>query len=134
MSDRRIIVYSLDQAVAAAEVAASLKKPLTLMSARGMASFMGPLWFKKLLELTARDDVATTGVLDCADEAGTAMAALRAGIPCVRFTGDEATRARLDEMARPIGARVEGETPSATLDLVDRRDVVTACRDFLAAD
>jgi len=134
VSGKRVIVHSLDQARAAIAAAADLKVPVTLMSARGMASFMGPLWFWKLLELAARDGVAVTGVLDCADEPGTVMAALRTGFQLVRFTGAADMRARLDDMARQMGARVEGETPCRVLDLVDRRDAAAACRAFLAAD
>ena len=136
MSGKRIIVYSLEQARAAIEAAASAKVPVTLLSARGMATFMGPLWFKSLCDEAAAGAPAggTLAVLDCADEPGTALAALRAGFKLVRFTGSEETRAKLDDIARKMGAAVEGADEAATLDLVDARDPLAACERFLAVD
>jgi len=136
VSERRIIVHSLEHARAALEAASVLNKPATLISARGIASFMGPLWFKALIDqaCSARPEVECRAVLDCADEAGTVLAALRTGFKRVRFTGPEATRVRLDEIACQIGALVEGAVPFEGLDLLDAREPGEACREFLARD
>jgi len=136
MNSKRIIVYSLEQARAAIEAGAILGVPVTLMSARGMASFMGPLWFKAVIEEAgaARPDVPLVAVLDCADEPGTALGALRAGFKLVRFSGPEETRQRLDDIAGQMGAAVEGEMPFDGLDLLETRDALGACRAFLPPD
>ncbi len=106
-----------------------------LMSARGMASFMGPLWFKALIdEARAGTSAEVTSVLDCADEPGTVLAALRCGFKLVGFTGPEDTRKRLDDIAGQIGASVEGDAVFGKLDLLDQRDAPAACRAFLAPD
>ncbi len=101
-----------------------------------MAGFMGPLWFKKLIEEAAatHPEIAVIGVLDCADEPGTVLAALRAGFVLVRFSGDEKMRARLDDIARQLGAKVEGVVAADTLDLGDCKDPVALCRAFLSPD
>jgi len=136
VSERRIIVHSLEHARAALEAAAALNKPVILMSARGIASFMGPLWFRALIDMAraARPEAKCRAVLDCADEAGTVLAALRTGIERARFGGPEETRARLDEIACQIGASVEAAGPYEGLDLLDTREPERACHEFLARD
>jgi hypothetical protein len=135
VSGKRIIVYSLAQARAAIDVASSLEISVTLMSARGMASFMGPLWFKALIdEARAGTNVKVTAVLDCADDPGTVLAALRCGFKLVRFSGPEESRKRLDDVAKQIGAAVEREIAFERLDLSDKRDPMGACRAFLPPD
>ncbi len=129
---KRIIVYSIDQARAALDAAAA--RPVILMSARGMAGFMGPLWFKALVDDAAASypQASVTAALDCADEAGTALAALRCGFKLVRFTGPEDARVRLDDIARQLGATVEGAVMADTLDLLDCKDPLASCRAFFA--
>jgi hypothetical protein len=130
VSDKRVIVYSLVQAQAA--IAAAAGRPIILMSARGMAGFMGPLWFKALVDeaATSHPQANVTAALDCADEPGTALAALRCGFKLVRFTGPDEARARLDDMARQLGAAVEGANTEETLDLLDCKDPLASCRAF----
>jgi hypothetical protein len=127
---KRVIVYSLDQAQAA--LAAAAGRQVVLMSGRGMAGFMGPLWFKALVDAAAASnaDAKATAALDCADEPGTALAALRCGFRLVRFTGPEDTRGRLDSIARQLGATVEGNVAADTLDLLDCEDPLASCRAF----
>jgi fructose/tagatose bisphosphate aldolase len=127
---KRVIVYSIDQARAALTAAAG--QPVILMSARGMAGFMGPLWFKALVDAAATSytDANAIAALDCADEAGTVLAALRCGFKLVRFTGPEETRARLDSIAQQLGAKVESDVAADTLDLLDCEDSLALCRSF----
>ncbi len=134
MAHKRIIVYSLDQARAALDAAAS--RSVILMSARGMAGFMGPLWFKALVDeaAAAYPHADVTGALDVADEAGTALAALRCGFKLVRFTGPEEARVRLDDIARQMDAAVEGALTEETLDLLDCKDPLATCRAFFPPD
>jgi fructose/tagatose bisphosphate aldolase len=135
VSEKRIIVYSLEQARAAAEAAMASGVPIILMSAPGMAGFMGPLWFKALVDeaTISYPQANVTAMLDCADEAGTALAALRCGFQWVRFSGPEEARARLADIAGQLGASVEGVVAADTLDLLDYHDPLAACRAFLAS-
>jgi hypothetical protein len=136
VSEKRIIVYSQAQARAAVEAAAERQVPVILASAPGMAGFMGPLWFKALADEACgfHPQATVTAVLDCADEAGTVLAALRCGFRLVRFSGPEEMRARLDDIARQLGAAVEGAVAADILDLLDCNDPLPACRAFLAPD
>lgn len=130
---RRVIVHSLDQARAAVGAAAALGVAVTIESAAGAGAYAGPLWFKALIA-TAREahpEVAVSDVLDCAAEAGTTLAALRAGLKRVRFTGPEERRRALAEIAAAQGAVVEGASKEPALDLLGARDPEAALRAFL---
>jgi fructose/tagatose bisphosphate aldolase len=134
VSDRRVIVYSLAQARAAVTAAAERQVPVILTSAPGMAGFMGPLWFKALVDQAAalHPGIEVTAMLDCADEAGTALAALRCGFKRVRFSGAAEARGRLEDIAGQMRAIVEhGALPDA-LDLLDCKDPLASCRAFFS--
>ncbi len=96
-----IVVHGIDDALAAAAAARRLATPLTLISAPGAAAYAGPLWFLALVEQAraAAPEVTITGLLDCADHPGHAMAALRAGVEAIVFTGDEAVAGKLSALA-----------------------------------
>jgi len=128
----RVIVHSLDHARTAVAAAASLGRDVTLVSAPGAGAYAGPLWFKAVVDEAAAafPGIAVTAVLDCGAEPGTVLAALRAGFRRVIFTGPEAMRARLAEIAAATGAAIEPRQPGA-LDLLGQRDAA-ACRAFLA--
>ncbi len=126
---RVIIVHSLNDARAALSAAAELGLPVTLASAVGAAATVGPLWFKAMIDMARGEqaEVALTAILDCADEPGMVLAALRAGLPHVRFTGAPEMRAKL----AALGAVID-DAKAEELDLRDARDPLAACRAFLA--
>jgi hypothetical protein len=132
---KRLIVHSLDHARAAAAAAAELGVPVTLESAPGAGGYLGPLAFKALIDAAHREHpaVALTAILDCADEAGTALGALRAGLACVRFTGPAEVRAKIAAIAAELGAALDHEAAPERLDLLVARDPRGAARAFLAA-
>ena len=132
---RRIIVHSLADARAALAAAAALGTPVTLTSAPGAGCYAGPRWFLALAAAAAREfpDARYDAVLDCADEPGTVLAALRAGCKRVIFTGAAEARQKLAEIAAASGAALDGAAGETTLDLRHARDAEAACRSFLAA-
>ncbi len=133
---RRIIVHSLDHARAALAAAAALGVPVTLASAEGAGGYAGPLWFKALVEAALSDHpgLSAAAVLDCGDEAGTTLGALRAGIKRVRFTGGDEVRGRLAAIAAQLGAEIESGEPLPALDLLDAADPGRLCRVYLAGN
>jgi len=56
-------------------------------------------------------------VLDCGDQAGAALAALRAGAECIVFTGRADVAERLAGIAAQQGARLLTARPAHALDL-----------------
>jgi hypothetical protein len=135
LSGRRIIVHSLAHARAALTAAAELGIPVTLESAPGAGGYAGPGWWKGLIETALADHptAAMTALLDCGEEPGTALAALRAGVKHIRFTGDGGMRARLGAIAAQLGATVAGEAGGEdVLDLLEARNALDLSRRFLA--
>lgn len=96
---------SLD-AVAAALAECPAKRVL-LVSPPGGALTLGPLFFRKLVDLAAArfPEKTLRGRLDCADRPGLALAAFRHGLDATIDTDDERFR-RLQEIARASGQRV----------------------------
>ncbi|HEV2547054.1 MAG TPA: hypothetical protein VGU20_06945 [Stellaceae bacterium] len=123
------------QARAALAAALELGVPVTLESAPAAGGYAGPGWWLALIvaaqaEHPAADVIA---VLDCGEEPGSALAALRAGVPRIRFTGAVETRARLAAIAAQLGAAVEGPAVEENvLDLLEARDPLALLRRFLA--
>ncbi|HEV2676611.1 MAG TPA: hypothetical protein VGV37_18945 [Aliidongia sp.] len=131
-----IIVHSLAQALVAAEAAAALGKPLTLRSAAGAGSTVGVGWFASLGTILFERHPALdlTLVLDCADEAGTALGALRRGLKAVRVAGSPDVLAKLAALADGYGARLDrDERPCLDLigGLAEQVDLAARCRDWL---
>ena len=125
-----VIVHSLDQALAAAGVAAALDVALVLASAPGAGSYVGAGWFAALRQAVIERYPAARldFVLDCADEPGSVMAALRRGLRRVRFDGAAAAAAKLEAM----GVEIDRSAGPA-LDLRGLADPEGACRKWLAA-
>jgi hypothetical protein len=131
-----IIVHSLSQALAAAEAAVALGRPLTLRSAAGAGGTFGVGWFASLGALLAERHPALdlALVLDCAGEAGTALGALRRGLKAIRVEGSSDVRAKLAALAATYGARLdEDDRPCLDLadGLVEQADLAARCRDWL---
>ena len=128
---REIVIHSLDHAVAALAAAAARDMAVTLASAPGAAMNVGPSWFKAVIEQASEryPAVAVTAILDCGDESGAVMAALRTGLKNLRFHGVDALRTKLAEMGATF-------TPPAdeVLDLLSAREPERACAAFLGKD
>lgn len=127
-SSKEIVVHSLAHALAALKAASALKIPVTLASAPGAASQAGPGWFKALVEEATRShpDVVVTAILDCGDEPGAVMAALRTGLKQIRFEGPDELRRKLAAMGAEFVAPA-----TAVLNLLDAREPATTCTVFL---
>jgi hypothetical protein len=128
-----VVVHSLEHARAAVAAAASLGVPVTLVSAPGAAAYVGAPWFREVVAAARAEhpEAAVDCILDCGARAGDVMAALRAGIPAVRFTGRKDVAAKLAAIAEGSGARLVTRRPRA-LDLLDEADPEAACRAWLA--
>src|SRR3546814_11656214 len=101
MSERVIIIHSLEQAVTALKVARDLGRPVTLASPPGAAAYTGALWFREVVQQAEREvpDADASSILDCADKPGLVMAAFRQGVLRVRFTGAADAAEKLQAMA-----------------------------------
>jgi hypothetical protein len=99
-----VIVRSLEdarRALAAGET--------RLESFPGAGASAGPGWFQAIVETLEAEfpDRRFEAVLDCADEPGAALAALRRGVRRVRFSGHPEAARRLAKIAAQLGAAIE---------------------------
>jgi hypothetical protein len=103
---------------------------VTLLSAPGAGAYAGAPWFAGIVDQAG----AVSAVLDCGDQPGTVLGALRSGLKRVRFRGAEETAARLREIAAQYGATIEALEAPPALDLLDEADPEAACRAYLAGE
>jgi hypothetical protein len=138
LRDPVIIIHSLTQAIAALTAAARAGRPVVLASAPDAGGYVGPGWFGVLIA-AAREAVPAarfSTLLDCGDNVGAALAAIRAGIEGVVFTGRPDIARRLADIAVQHGVRFEMSRPTATLDLgedffASRESLERHCAEFL---
>jgi fructose/tagatose bisphosphate aldolase len=127
-----IVIHDLDHARAALAAAAALDRPVTLVSAPGAAGIAGAAWFLRVVALAAADHPRASwdAVLDCADKAGHAQAALRLGAKAIHYSGPRASAAKLAAIAERHGARLETRRRT-THDLRGEADPEAACRSWI---
>ena len=94
-------IHDLEEARRAVERARRAGAEPVLVTAAGSAAFAG-VGYWQAVALALGEPV----VIDCGDDAGLVMGALRAGARDLLFTGPEAVAARLDDMAGQLGGRV----------------------------
>ena len=138
MSDKskpQIVVYALADARAALQAAADCDIAVTLVSPAGAAAFGGPAWFRELMVQAGEAVPGATfdGVLDCASEAGHALAAIREGVGAICFEGPDDVRAKIQDIATQAGCAVVAIDYENALDLNECADAVATCRAWLAA-
>ncbi|TMJ60058.1 MAG: hypothetical protein E6G81_07410 [Alphaproteobacteria bacterium] len=135
-----IIIHSLAHAVAALSAAAEAGRPIVLASPPEAGIYTGPGWFRDVIG-AAREAVPEakfSSILDCGDDAGAAMAAIRAGIEAIVFTGRIDVAARLSAIAAQSGASLITKRPAAALDLgalffADNETLRRRCAEILAS-
>jgi hypothetical protein len=129
LTARQVVVHDLEQAQAALAVARELGVAIVLRSAPDAAAYAGVGYLKALGELAGEQLL-----IDCGDDAGLVMAALRAGCRRLAFSGSAELALRLADMAAQAGAEFRHETaPPAYLDLAPDADAGQACRESLRA-
>ena len=137
-TDPVIIIHSLGQAIAALTAAARAGHPIVLASAPDAGGSVGPGWFGALVA-AAREAVPEARfrtLLDCGDNVGAALAAIRSEIEGIVFIGQADVARRLADIARQHGVLFGEERPAAALDLgedlfASRESVERRCVEFL---
>ena len=123
----QVVVHDLAQARGALAAAAACGMRIELRSAPDAASYAGVGYLQALGELAGQELL-----IDCSDDPGLVMAALRTGCRRLAFTGAAETARRLGEMAEQVGASLVHETSfPAALVLAPEDDAGRACRAWL---
>ena len=87
----------------------------------GGGSYVGPGWFREVVA-AARETVPAarfSALLDCGDNVGTALAAIRSEVEGVVFTGRADVARRLADIARQHGVQFVTDRPVVALDCGD---------------
>ena len=116
-----IVVHSLAHATAALKAAADAGRAVVITSPPGAGSYVGPGWFREVV-VAAGETVSGacfSALLDCADDVGAALAAIRSEVEGVVFTGRADVARRLADIARQHGVRFLTDRPVAALDCGD---------------
>ena len=134
MTGRAVIVHSLDHALAALAAAHGTGAAVTLRSAPGAAAYLGASVFRDMVAEAALafPAVPLTAVLDCGNDPGLALNALRQRIGALRLDASADVRRRVADIAAQTGAVLDGDLGPA-LDLFAVADAEAACRAWLAA-
>ena len=121
------MIHDLEQGRAALATAEELGRSIQLRSAPGAVAYAGVGYLKAL-----GDALGEELTIDCGDDAGIAMAALRTGCRRLSFSGTEDLAERLSEMADQLDAVVVHETTApAMLELLPGEDVAALLRERL---
>jgi hypothetical protein len=115
------VVHHLEQARAALAAAAAAGCAIQLRSAPGAAGYAGVGYLKALGEQAGQQLV-----VDCGDDAGLVMAALRTGCRRLVFSGGEEVRRRLADMAEQLGAELVAEAHAPEVLILQPEDDVAA--------
>ena len=96
-------------------------RAVVLASAPGAGSYVGPGWFRELVAAAreAVPEVSCSSLLDCGDDAGASLAALRSEVEGVVFTGRADVARRLGDIAAQHRVRFVTERPMPAIDLGD---------------
>lgn len=128
-----IMIHALADARAALTAAAELGLPVRLVSPPGAPAYLGIDYFQDVAD-AAREEfpgVDAQFVLDCDDQTGFALAALRQGVNRIHVRVEDDLRRRIADVATQLGACLEDIiAPALDLEYVD--DPVAACRAWLS--
>ena len=123
----QIVVHDLEQARTALGAAQALGVAIELRSAPDAAAYAGVGYLKALGELAGQELL-----IDCGDDPGLVMAALRTGCRQLTFSGAADTARRLRDMAAQAGATLVHETTTpAALELAPGADAGAALSAWL---
>ena len=115
--------HSLSHVDAALGAAAGSKIGVALVTPRGAAATGGPEIYLEMYRQGHAHfpETETNAVIDCGDNAGIAMRALRCGWRDLVFTGDDDVRKKLQDMLEQLGGTL-GRSRPYTIDLIASSD------------
>jgi len=131
-----IIIHNFSQAQAALAAAHEANKSVALWSAPGAGCYAGAGWWRGLLDLLTQAQPGHghyTSVLDCSDAPGFVMAAIRAQVPGIYFSGMPDITQKLSDMATAQGLGLVTVRPKA-LDLAAAKNPQDVCLHYLRGD
>ncbi|MEP4379004.1 MAG: hypothetical protein ABJ215_15005 [Alphaproteobacteria bacterium] len=130
----RIVIHEFGHALAALTAAQSQDRAVIFLSAAGAVRSAGAGWWRELVA-QARDvipDQAAEWILDCGDEPGLALAALREGVGTIALDADEPVWSRVAQIAAGYDARIVRVDRTGALDLAGANNPQRECELYLS--
>lgn len=133
-SPARIVVHEIDHAVAALAAARAHERPIVILSAVGAARSAGAGWWRELVAQTREGslDQDAEWILDCGDEPGMALAALREGVGSIALDAGEPIWSRVAQIAAQCDATVRRVDRTGALDLAGSNNPQRDCNLYLS--
>ncbi len=115
-----VVIHDLNHAKQALSAARRTGRPVHLVSAPGAAGYLGPALFKQIIDQARAAEPAAhaTACLDCADEPGTALDAIRQGVEAVSLSAAPEVLAKIESAAIAAGAKIT-RRPAQALDMAN---------------
>jgi hypothetical protein len=113
------IVHDLAQARIVFAAASVAQVPVRIESAAGAAGHAGAGWWAAMIAAARHEypEVEATCILDCGEEPGRALGAVREGVEAIRCRARPRARARLEALAEAAGVLFVTGTRGPALDL-----------------
>ena len=130
----KIVVHEFSHAVAALTAAQAHNRPITILSAMGAVRSAGAGWWRELVTQAGANvpDQAAEWILDCGDEPGMALAALREGVQAIALDAGEPIWSRVAQIAVQCDASVLRIDRAGALDLADSNNPQRDCYLYLS--
>jgi hypothetical protein len=130
--DPNFIIHDLSQATIALETALACNQTVTLRSTPEAAAYLSPPVFQAIIDEAAAavPDARFKAILDCGDQAGLVLNAMRQGIQLIRTDLNQDVYAKLTSIAEQSDAMIMRYDITPALDLGTVDDIAAACRDW----
>ncbi|MEK7821345.1 MAG: hypothetical protein AAB543_09565 [Pseudomonadota bacterium] len=134
MTPSAFVVHDLEQAKAALKAARERGLCVLLVSAKGAAATLGPAVWREMIAAAekAEPGALAAAILDCGNDPGFALAALREGVKAIRVGARPEVRAKLADIAGQRGATLMADRPDPVCDLSAAPDFLAKARDWLS--
>ncbi len=136
MATHHVVIHGIEHARCALAEAAARGDRVLLVSAEGAALYGGAAWFREIVALATSEfgDAVAGAILDCGDAPGIALGALRAGIKDICLDCPPSVRARVEDIAKQVGARLVPRPSGPMLDMATATDPGAAARDWFGKE
>ena len=117
------VVHNIEHALCVAEASERTETFVILASARDGACSLGPDVFMSIINKAAAQhpDARIEGLLDCAEDAGVALNAIRRGVPHISVDLQELTYKKIIDIANQSNTRVR-KYPNSVIDLINDKN------------
>ncbi len=128
-TSRPVVIHGIYHARASCRAAFGNGQLVSIWSAFGASSYMGPRWFFEIIRLVRSEfpNLKILGILDCGDQPGDALAAIETGVEALALTAKPPTLRSIREIADQANVNLH-RRPSHKLDLAKCLDAEACCK------